>query len=125
MLAMFLSAGLMAQTASFNQTASNPTGLVVNAGADTMNLTLTHAWNFCSIQPLFVKNTGTAAGTATLYYSVNGVDYITTGSTLSITDVARNSTVWTINKPAQYLRIIVTGGTTMNLTCSAKFAQGQ
>lgn len=112
-----------AQT-SFKQTVSNPTGVIVNTASDTMNLTLSQGYKSYSIQPIVVRNSGTAAGTATLYASLDGVNYVATGDTYTLTNVATNTTLWTVSKPAKYLRIIVGGATTVNATCSAKFIQG-
>lgn len=112
-----------AQT-SFKQTTSNPTGVIVNTASDTMNLTLSQGYKSYSVQPLIVKSSGTAAGTATLYASLDGVNYVSTGDTYTLTNITNNTTLWAVSKPAKYLRIIVGGATTVNATCSAKFIQG-
>lgn len=106
----------------FSQTVSNPTGVVLNTGADTMNYTLTSSHTSVTVQPVYTKDSGTVAGTATMYYSVNGTNWLTTGKTLSLTNVATNQTIWEFTTAARYFRIIVTGGTSCRYLCAAKLS---
>lgn len=111
---------VQAQTA-FHQTTSNPTGAVVNTGIDTMTYTLSTPYTNIVIQPVITKVSGTVAGTSVLYYSVNGTNWVSTGDTLTSTNVTTNSAIWlkTAN-PARYWRILVTGTGTMSATAAAK-----
>lgn len=122
LIALLICIGFISEAqTSFNQTTTNPTGTITNTSSDTMNFTLTGGYRLVGIQPLIVKASGTAAGTATLYGSINGADYVTTGSALTLTDVTRNTTVWALTAPTyRYFRIIVTGATTVSATASAK-----
>lgn len=109
----------------FNHTASNPTGAITNAGADTMTYTLTKGYSLISIQPAILKNTGTLAGKCLLQYSVNGTLYNSSDS-VTLTAVADGATfpgpIWTKAIPAKYWRIITNGGTTMSVTTAAKLS---
>lgn len=76
-----------------------------------------------SIQPVITKATGTMAGVARLYGSVNGSNYILTGDTLALTNQTTNTGVWKLTAPAWvYYRIIVSGATTVTGTAAAKIA---
>ena len=122
---LFLSLGTYAQ-ATFLQTASNPTGAIVNASVDTMNYTLSGTYTLVTIQPIITKLTGTAAGTSTLSYSLDGVNYVTTATTaLTLTNVTKNTTVWNVASSARYWRIITGGATTVTATCTAKILAGR
>lgn len=117
LLALSLFSFTQAQN-SFRQGVSKPTGAYTNAQADTMLFTLSKSYHSVSIQPLVVKTSGTIAGTAVLNYSVNGVDWYSPTVSLTLTDTARNSTVWNVVTAARYFRIIVSGGTTLAATAS-------
>lgn len=110
---------------SFSQTAFNPTGAILNTSSDTMSITLTRSYSQLSIQPVITKATGTMAGTAVLYSSVNGTNWVSTGDTLTFTNVTTNTTVWTKTSSARYWRIIQSGGTTVTGTASAKVSVTQ
>lgn len=107
---------------SFNQTASNPTGAITNASVDTMNARLSQSFNVVTVQATVTRLSGTAAGAATLYYSVDGVSYVTTGTPLTLTNVASQTVVWNTTSAARYWRVIVGGATTVTATASAKIS---
>lgn len=110
---------------SMNQTVSNPTGSISGAGADTLSYTLSHSYQNVSIQFLVTKTSGTVAGTAVLSQSVDGVNYVTL-STTTLTDISKNTAVWTNSTAARYFRVIVSGGTSLVETATAKLsASGQ
>lgn len=116
-------AGFVTQAQSaFTYTASNPTGSFTNAAADTMYYTTSTAYGIVTVQPVFTKTSGTMAGTATLAYSVNGTNWVASGSTLTLTDVTTNSTVWNVTSAARYWRIIRNGATTVTGTSAAKIS---
>lgn len=110
-----------AQTA-FSQTATNPTGAILNTSVDTMVLVMSGGYNAAvGIQPVITRATGTMAGTAILYGSINGTNYVATGDTLTLTNAATNTTIWTKSQPIyKYFRILVGGATTVTGTASAK-----
>lgn len=79
----------------------------------------------CTVQANLVKISGTVAGTVTLQGSLDGVTYkaVTATATgtqtgaFTATDVATQSTVWTlVNSPFRYYRISWTGTGTMAAT---------
>lgn len=102
---------------TFNSTCLLTTGAVV----DTMTYGPTaSAYSVITIQPTVTKTSGTIAGTMVLYAKILSTDsYTATGDTLTLTNVATNSTLW--NKPtaARYFRIITTGTGTMVGTTKA------
>lgn len=110
-----------AQTA-FQQGVSKPTGAYSNAQIDTMTAHFSNSYLTVSIQPVVTKLTGTMAGNAILYYSVNGTNYIASGDTLTFSNSTTNTTIWNKTSAAKYWRIVVAGGTTLTGTAAAKFS---
>lgn len=110
-----------AQTA-FHQGVSKPTGAYSNAQIDTMSYTLANSYTVVGIQPVVTKLTGTMAGNAILYNSINGTNWVATGDTLTFTNVATNTTVWSRTSTARYWKIVVAGGTTLTGTAAAKIS---
>ena len=114
-----------AQT-SLSFTATNPTGAVLNATVDTLNLTMSGAYSaVMTVQCLLTKTSGTVAGTVRLYGSnynnVTGT-WAAVGDTLTLSNAATNSHVWSITQPCyKYYQILQSGGTTVAglLTCKA------
>lgn len=105
---------------AFRQSATNPTGAITNTSTDTMSITLSKGYSSVSIQPVVTKATGTMAGTARLYYSVNGSNYTVIDS-VSLTNVATQWTIWhVVNKPVRYFRVTVGGATTVTGAATAK-----
>lgn len=122
-LSFFLCGMAAFSQTSFNQTTSNPTGAITNTSVDTMNITLSASRQSVAIQPVVTKASGTMAGTITLYYSVNGTNYVATGDTFTLTNVTTNTTVFNLTgKAAKYWRITVGGATTVTGTCTAKIS---
>lgn len=125
LLAFMLAVPFMAeaqQEKAFSQTAFNPTGNITDTQSDTMNATLSQTYGVVTVQSIYVRNTGTAAGTMTPYYSTNGTDWVAAGTAFTLTNVARQSQIWNVTSAARYWRVIVTGGTTVTATVSAKIA---
>lgn len=108
---------------NFNQTVANPTGALLNTTPDTMTVFAIHDYNFVGIQPVITKATGTQAGTAILNVSLDGVNWQPViGDTLTLSNVATNTTIWRFDNPVyNYYRIIVSGATTVTGFASAKF----
>lgn len=97
------------------------TGTVVDTGSDTLDLAIPGYQALVGIQFVATKNSGTAAGIARLYGTIDGTNYVATGDTLTLANVATNSVIWTKTAPVYTkYRIIVTGSGTMNATISAK-----
>lgn len=95
---------------------------VTNAGADTLNLTLKEYCDNIAIQVFITKVSGTVAGSAKLYGSLDGSNFYSISSdTLAVADVANQSFIWN-EAPAKYVyyRIIVNGSGTMVAIPSAK-----
>ncbi len=109
------------RSAVFTQTTFNPSGTVTNTGSDTMSLTTTNAFDVIGIQPTYLRASGTAAGTMVLYGSIDGTRFVAVGDTLTLSNAATNTGIWTLNAPVYtYYRIITTGGTTVSATTQAR-----
>jgi hypothetical protein len=124
LIGLVCSIGLQAQTGTFSHTASNPTGAVVNTSVDTMTYTLSKGYQLVGIQTIITKVSGTVAGTSVLYASIDGVNYVSTGDTLTNTNVTTNSFLVTKATPYKYWRILTTGSGTMSATTNAKIIIG-
>lgn len=109
---------------SFSGTTTNPTGAILNATVDTLDLTMSGTYNaVMTVQVLATRSTGTMAGTVRLY----GSNFKLTGTwdavsdTLTVSNAATNSHTWTLSQPAyKYYRILQSGGTTVAGILSAK-----
>lgn len=116
--------GANAQLITFSHTASNPTGTVTNTGTDTMTALIPGYSAATGIQLVVTKTSGTVAGTARLYGSIDGTNYVATGDTLTLADAAVNTVIWTKSVPVYVnYRIRTTGSGTMVATTSAKAVQ--
>jgi hypothetical protein len=106
---------------SFSQTASNPTGTITNAGTDTMTVSLNStASNIVGIQLTVTKTSGTVAGSGVLYSSIDGTNYVATGDTATLTNVASQSFIFTkTNNVSKRYRWLVTGSGTMVATAAS------
>lgn len=110
---------------SFVGTPSNPTNAIVNTSTDTLKISVSKGYQSLSIQPVIVRSSGTMAGMARLFYSVNGTGYIQTDS-VTLSNAASQYTIWQIvNKPARYLMITIGGATTVTGSASAKITPAQ
>lgn len=118
--ALAVNSAMQAQTV-FKHTVSNPTGLVSNTSSDTMNLQVSTSRNASiGIQYKLSRSAGTAAGTAVLTASIDGVNYVTTSNSFSLTNVATQTVIWVITAPVyRYYRIITSGATTVTATTLA------
>jgi hypothetical protein len=113
---------LFAMSQSFTQTVSNPTGAITNTSVDTMNITTPRDFTSVGIQPVITTATGTMAGKAYLYGSLDGVNFVLNDS-LALATVTTNTTIWTKTNPVfTYWRITVGGATTVTATASAIFS---
>jgi hypothetical protein len=109
-----------AQTGTFSQTASNPTGAITNTSVDTMTYTSAKAYPIVSIQPVVTKASGTMTGWAVLDYSVNGTNWVVGSDTVTLTNVTTNTGIITKQVGARYFRLRVGGATTVTGTAAAK-----
>lgn len=88
---------------------------VVNAGTVTKTFSASAGYSAMGVQPVVTKISGTVAGTLFLYQSLNGTDFVKTTDSLSLTNVATNTVVWSkITTPGVYYRVIATGVGTMS-----------
>lgn len=108
----------------FNQTSSNKAGALLNTTPDTMAVFAKADYNFVGIQPVITKASGTMAGTAILNVSLDGLNWFpVVGDTLTLSNVAINTTTWRFDSPIyNFYRIIVSGATTVTGTAYSKFA---
>ena len=85
---------------------------VTNAGTRIQRLAIKGNNAILTVQPTFTKISGTLGGTATLMGSVDGVAYTAIGSAYTVTDVATQTTTFSVN-PSIYqfyqLRWVGTG----------------
>lgn len=116
---------LLGKAQTIPMTASTAT--VTNTATVTLTAQVKGANNVVSIEYIATKTSGTVAGTATLYGSVNGVTYsvVPTGiikgaaNAYTNTDVTKNSYVWVITPSVyQYYQVQIAGSGTMVATVS-------
>lgn len=113
-----------AQLISFSHTATNPTGTVTNTGTDTMSALIPGYSSVTGIQLVVTKTSGTVGGTARLYGSIDGSNFVATGDTLTLADASINTVIWRKDLPVYVnYRIRTTGTGTMVATTSAKAIQ--
>jgi len=88
---------------------------IVNTGTKYLTADLSGNVTAASIQVIFTKTSGTAAGKATIEYSIDGTNYfrINTDS-LNVTNTTTQSKLWVVSLPAsyKYVRIKVVGSGT-------------
>lgn len=123
LLLIFGACVMSAQAQVFKPTAYNPTSAILNTNLDTLTVVVPQAYSAVAIQPIITKASGTMAGTAVLYSSLNGTNFAPTGDTLTLTNVTVNTKVWEkTNTAVTYYRIIRSGGTTVTGTSAALFS---
>lgn len=104
------------------QTTATMTGSgdsIVNTGTKYLTADLSGNVTAASIQVTFTKTSGTAAGKATIEYSIDGTNYhrISTDS-FNVANTTTQYKLWTISLPAsyKYVRIKVVGSGTSRYT---------
>lgn len=108
-----------AQT-TFKHTVTNPTGAVVNTGADTSSATIAGYFETLVISPIVTKVSGTVAGNAILQVSASGLAGTWSsplGDTLALSDQTTNFKDLHLPKMDYiYFRVITKGSGTMSAT---------
>ena len=88
---------------------------IVNTGAVTKTFTASAGYSALGVQPVVTKISGTVGGTLFLYQSLNGSDYVKSGDSLNLANVATNTVFWSHQTvPGVYYRVIATGTGTMS-----------
>lgn len=76
------------------QTSFSPaTGSVINAGSDTLHVSVPGYQAVVGIQFIAKKDSGTVGGAAVLYGTIDGQNYVSTGDTLILADVPTNTAI--------------------------------
>ena len=121
-LMLFLTVATNAQTKISMKSTTYPTqtlDTVTNAGTRTQRIVLTDYNDVITIQPTFTKISGTAAGTATLQGSINGVGWSAIGSAYTVTNVASQTTSFSVNPSIyNYYQLVYVGTGTMAVSFS-------
>lgn len=85
------------------------------ANADTTSkiIQITGGFSSLAIQPIVKRLSGTAAGTVVLYGSIDGVNYVSTGDTMTLTNQVTNTKLFNVGLPAySYYKVIaISSGT--------------
>ena len=92
---------------------------IVNSGTKYLTADLSGNVVASAIQVVFTKTSGTAAGKATIEYSIDGTNYFRVSTdSLNVTNVTTQSKLWTITLPNSYrnVRIKVVGSGTSRYT---------
>jgi hypothetical protein len=86
----------------------------VNTTTANKVISATAGYSAIGIQPVITKVSGTVAGKAYLYQSLDGTNYIKTDS-ITLADQTTNTTIWTkTTTPAVYYKVQVAGSGTMS-----------
>lgn len=116
-LMVLLSIEANAQSAVVNLKSTTTTktlDTVTNTGTRIQRLKIGSYQDVVTVQPTFTKISGTLAGTATLMGSVDGVAYTAIGSAYTVTDVATQTPVFSVNPSIyQYYQLRWVGTGTM------------
>ena len=91
----------------------------LQTGGDTVTYTIstTAGYSAIGIQPVVTKVSGTVAGSVILYGSLDGINYVSLGDTMSLTDVATNTTLWAkVTTPyTRYRLVFISSGTQVSI----------
>lgn len=87
---------------------------IANTGTVTKTLPrITDAPSGVALFTVLNKISGTGAGTAQLQVSLDGTNYVNSGSAFTITNVTTQATVFTVPAPVfEYVRVLFTGSGT-------------
>lgn len=97
----------------FARTTTNSTSRFFNTTPDTVTLYLPGYYKTIAFQPVVSKDSGTVNGTVIIYGSIDGVNFVTTGDTLSLTNTTTQTTIFKHSDPVWvYFRGIALGSGT-------------
>ncbi len=117
-LSILLVAGAFTALPMFAQTVTmTGTGdTITNAGTDFVVKQVQGTYKNVSVQAVFTKVGGTVAGTAILYGSIDGTNYVQLNTdTLSMTNVTTNTKIWVVtNNNYMYYKIVYLGSGSMS-----------
>lgn len=106
-----------AQTAStfrFARTATNSTSRFFNTTPDTVTLYLPGYYKTVAFQPVVTKDSGTVTGTVIIYGSIDGINFQSTGDTLTLANQTTNTAFFSHTDPYWvYYRARAIGSGTM------------
>lgn len=109
-----------AQATSFSKTITNPLSNIVNTGVDTLTTSVTNSYYIHGLQLTVTKVSGTVGGSAVLYGTIDGTNWVATGDTVSLTNVATQSTILTkTNSVYTKYQWRITGTGTMSARATA------
>jgi len=95
---------------------------IVNTGTAAKILKTTGGASGAVIQVVLTKLSGTGAGTVQLQSSLDGTNYVNVGSAYTITNVATQSTIFTVTAPIpKYLKVLATGSGTESVVQSVLY----
>lgn len=101
---------------------SLPLDTLSNATTKFEKVKINGYFDVTTIQLVATKISGTAAATVTLQGSLDGVNFYTIGSTYTVTDVATQSAVFSINpSTALWYRLQVVGTGTQSVKLTAQY----
>ena len=121
---LFVAVNTQAQSGYFKRASdSKTTDTLSNAATSNLQLPISGYQNIVSIQPLVTKLTGTTAGVARLYASLDGTNYVRINVTdsLLLTNVAGVQTkIFTVaNSPYAFYQIRTVGSGTQTTKIQA------
>jgi len=105
--------GLQAQANVVTMTGSGDT--ITNTTADSVVYPVQYYYQTVSIHAVFKRITGTAAGNAKLYGTIDGTNYQQIGTdTLAMAASGNSSYIWVVNgSPYRKYKVVFTGSTTL------------
>jgi hypothetical protein len=115
-LICFLLLGVMGVQAQANVVTMTGSGdTITNTTADSIVYPVQYYYQTVSIHALFKRISGTAAGNAKLYGTIDGTNYVQIGTdTLAMAASGNSSYVWVVNgSPYRKYKLIFTGSTTL------------
>lgn len=117
----------IAQT-SVTTSMTNNGSTLTNAGSDTVYTQIQGTYKTVSVQAVLTKVSGTVAGNAVLFASVDGTNYVQISTdSLLMTNQTTNTKIWVVNNSNyMYYKVIFTGvGTMVGTAYGYVFGSGQ
>jgi len=120
LLLIVATVGAEAQTKLYMKSTTYPANTLDTVAGNTtrtQRIVLTDYNDVVTIQPTFTRISGTAGGTATLQGSINGVGWSTIGSAYTVTNLASQTTSFSVNPSIyNYYQIVYAGTGTMSVS---------